>query len=137
MNIPFEKSFASHEKAKYWSNNIIFQPIYKWCINPKTNRYLPFDFEYKNIIIELDGPQHFKQVSNWRSPVEQLEIDKYKMKCAIDNNKHIIRILQTNVLYNIDNWEDKLEESIDKLILNNIPSTIYIGMDPKHFESHP
>jgi hypothetical protein len=115
-------------------SNIIFQPKYEWCINPKTNRKLPFDFEYKNIIIELDGPQHFKQVSNWRSPVDQNEIDKYKMKCAIDNNKHVIRILQNNVLNNVDSWESTLEDSINQLLISNIPSKIYIGMSPKHFE---
>lgn len=114
--------------------DITFQPKYEWCKNPKTNRHLPFDFEYNNIIIELDGPQHFKQVSNWRSPIEQIELDKYKMKQAVSNNKHVIRILQKNVLYKIDNWESKLEESIGKLLVCNIPNIIYIGMDPTHFE---
>ena len=37
-----------------------------WCRNLKTKKYLPFDFVLNNykIIIELDGLQHFKQVSN-------------------------------------------------------------------------
>jgi hypothetical protein len=114
-------------------NTIIFQPKYDWCKNPKTNRHLPFDFEYNNIIIELDGPQHFRQVSNWRSPEEQLELDKYKMQCAINNNKCIIRLLQINVLQNINNWTDKLKDSISTLLITSDPSICYIGIDPSHF----
>jgi len=118
-------------------SSIKFQPKYDWCINPKTNRHLPFDFEYKNIIIELDGPQHFRQVSNWRSPTEQLELDKYKMKCAYDNKKHVIRILQKNVLSNSDNWDSKLKECIHQITSMDIPTVMYIGIDSNYFESSP
>jgi hypothetical protein len=52
------------------------------------------------IIIELDGLQHFKQVSNWKSPDDNLINDKYKMKCVNENNYSIIRILQDDVY----NW---------------------------------
>ncbi len=70
-----------------------------WCKNLKTKRYLPFDFVLNNykIIIELDGSQHFIQVSNWKASDENLINDKYKMKCANDNNYSVIRIIQYNV----------------------------------------
>ncbi|AYV76646.1 MAG: restriction endonuclease [Terrestrivirus sp.] len=182
----YEKSFASYEKAKYWSkeNNItprevfknsskkfIFdcnlcgnkyesgldniiqgkwcsctinkteaklyewfksnnydvkrQPKYEWCKNPKTNNYLPFDFviESLKIIIELDGAQHFRQVSNWRSSDEQQKLDIYKMEQANKNYYTVIRLLQEDVLNNKNNWENNL--------INNIksyekPTQIYI-----------
>ena len=49
----------------------------KWC---KNKLCLPYDFaiEELKIIIELDGEQHFTQVSNWTSPETQIENDKFK-----------------------------------------------------------
>ena len=61
----------------------------EWC---KNKSYLPFDFvveEFK-IIIELVGLQHFEQVSNWISPEETQQNDKYKIKCANSNNFLVI-----------------------------------------------
>lgn len=115
---------------------IKYQPKYEWCKNPKTNRMLPFDFEYKDIIIELDGPQHFKQISNWRTPQEQNEIDRFKMDFAIKNNKHIIRISQKYVYMNNSGWEQELEQTID--YLSNLDKSTYIiryiKVDPMYFE---
>ena len=42
------------------------------------------------IIIELDGPQHFIQIMNWKSPEETRKGDIYKMKCA-GEQKCIVR----------------------------------------------
>jgi|694.fasta_scaffold104888_4 hypothetical protein len=115
-------------------NNIKYQPRYDWCKNIKSNIKLPFDFEYQNIIIELDGPQHFKQISNWKSPEEQRIIDKYKMNCALQNNKHIIRISQEEVIYNRNDWSVKLINTINELISTKEPSIKYIGVDLNYFK---
>ena len=52
------------------------------------------DFVLKllKIIIELDGPQHFIQIMNWKSPKETCKGDIYKMKCANDNGFSVIRL---------------------------------------------
>ena len=81
-------------KEKY----LIIQRQFKadWC---KQILCLPYDFvieEHKKII-ELDGPQHFEQVSNWRAPELQHQRDLYKMKCANENGYSIIRVLQKEV----------------------------------------
>ena len=105
--------------------NILTQFKQEWC---KNISYLPFDFcipEYK-IIIELDGPQHFQQVSNWASPEEQFENDKYKEKCANENEYSVIRILQEDVFYDTYNWFKELCESIEKLKNNNKVANIYL-----------
>ena len=172
----YDKSFACHEKSKYWSaknrdikpreifrssgnkylfdcnkcnntfdtalNNVVsgtwcpfcqnkteakiyskLLPIYpiiitqfkqEWC---KNIRHLPFDFcipECK-IIIELDGRQHFQQVSNWSSPEEQFENDKYKEKCANDNNYSVIRIIQEDVLNDTYDWLTDLCKYIEEI----------------------
>jgi len=83
----------------------------------KNIRYLPFDFciPEPNIIIELDGLQHFKQVSNWKSPEEQFERDKYKEKCANDNDYSTIRILQEDVFNDKYDWCKELCETIENI----------------------
>jgi very-short-patch-repair endonuclease len=196
-----EKSFASHEKSKYWSdknvdeNGIIINPrqvfkfsgikywficecghdfesnlnnisglnrwcpicvnkterklyehllkiypniIHKfytyWCKNTNTNSYLPFDFVLKEqkIIIELDGPQHFVQVSNWDSPEEQFENDQYKEKCANDNGYSVIRIIQEDVWNDTYDWVNELKESIEQIINEKIIQNIYLCLNNEY-----
>ena len=57
----------------------------------KNIKFLPFDFLInKNILLEIDGLQHF----NWKSPQETQKCDFYKMKQALDKEYKIIRIFQ-------------------------------------------
>jgi very-short-patch-repair endonuclease len=92
-----------------------FKP--EWCKNPETGRHLPFDFciPEHNIIIELDGPQHFEQVSNWKSPIEQQKRDLEKQKCANVNNYYVIRLLQKCVYKDFNYWKNRLIETIEKV----------------------
>ncbi len=81
----------------YPSFHIIKQFKTPWCKNPGTNRGLPFDFLIEslppkwaslwrlNLIIELDGEQHFRQVLNWKDPAEARKRDIYKMNQALLN----------------------------------------------------
>jgi very-short-patch-repair endonuclease len=182
----YNKSFASHEKAKFWSSknkdnprhlfqgdsdkywfncikcsldfetvlynvksgywcpfcvnktetkfykimkvlfpSIIYQFKVDWC---KNKTYLPFDFcipEYK-IIIELDGHQHFTQIMEWKTPEEQLITDKYKEKCANDNNYSVIRIIQNDVFNDTYNWLKELCEIIKELTNSDDIANIYL-----------
>jgi len=68
-----------------------------------------------NIIIELDGDQHFKQISNWTSPDIQIEKDKYKIQCANNNGFSVIRLLQTDVLKDKFNWLLEINNAITKI----------------------
>lgn len=97
-----------------------------WCKNPKTNYSLPFDFCIENlkIIIELDGIQHFEQVSSWLSPKDNQKRDHYKMKLALKNNYTVIRLYQKDVWDDRKTyWKDKLAEI---LYLHEVPEEIYI-----------
>jgi very-short-patch-repair endonuclease len=109
-----------------------------WCKNPITNKYLPFDFllHQEKIIIELDGAQHFKQVSNWTSPEEQYERDTYKMECANQNNYSVIRITQEDVYDDTFDWYTSLKESIQTIIENKSIENHFISYndDYKNFD---
>ena len=107
----------SEGKLFYWLKKQTYlvkpQVIFNWC---KKQKKLPFDFLLKdfNIIIELDGPQHFKQVSNWKSPEYNKENDEFKNKLALENGYKMIRISQEIVLADKEDWENKLKEAINK-----------------------
>jgi hypothetical protein len=100
----------------------------EWCKNLLTNRALPYDFcieEYK-VIIEIDGEQHFKQISNWTSPEVQVEKDKYKMVCANKNGFSVIRLLQQDISKNNYDWVEEIKDNIEKIINENIVQNIFM-----------
>ena len=112
--------------------DIIWDYRVDWCKNPETGRHLPFDFcipEFKNLI-ELDGGQHFTQISNWDNPEETRERDIYKMKMANENGYTIIRLLWEDVYNDKNNWKEKLQESIK---LYETPQRIYLNDVYKEF----
>lgn len=111
---------------KTYNIKISHQKIFDWC---KNKNHLPFDFcmEEYNLIIELDGLQHFKQISNW-APVDEIQKRNiYKMKCANQNGYSIIRIFQVDVWEDKNDWQNKLKKAINKIIKTNNPINILIG----------
>jgi very-short-patch-repair endonuclease len=109
-----------------------FKPI--WCKNPKTNKYLPFDFiiEDLNIILEQDGPQHFKQIGNWQSPELTNINDIYKMKCANQNGFSIIRLLQKDIWHDRYDWLQELTNNIDKSVSEGKVQNIYMCINDEY-----
>ncbi len=101
-----------------------------WCKSPTTNRHLPFDFYIPSLrlIIELDGAQHFKQISNWDSCAITVKKDVYKMKCALKQGLSVLRILQEDVWVADDAWLD--EKLKPHLVLTAHAKYIFI-VEPK------
>ena len=105
------------EYAPVWcSTKYIEYNVKKDCINKGKYQYR-FDFLItirgkKNIIIELDGRQHYEQVMNWKAPFCQQIRDKYKEMKANQKNIPVIRILQEDVWSDKNNWQKKLEDKI-------------------------
>lgn len=95
-----------------YKNDVLPQAKFDWC---KNKRHLPFDFliRSKKCIIELDGLQHFKQVSNWQSPEINQEKDKFKMENAFKNGYRIIRLLQNDVFKDTFDWKSELNNAIN------------------------
>ena len=107
-----EKMFLKWFRDNY-DHVIEHQAKYDWC---KNIRHLPFDFAIDSLklIIEIDGPQHYRQVSNWRSPEVTQERDKYKTRMALENGYTVIRILQEDIFKNVIGWEDELMNFLSK-----------------------
>jgi very-short-patch-repair endonuclease len=123
-----EGKFKHYFKKEYPELKLKHQAKYEWCKNKKC---LPFDFavEELKIIIEIDGEQHFSQVSNWSPPEENRENDFLKMDKAIKNSYSIIRLLQQDIWNDTNNWKEKLKEI---LIKHTKPSIFYIGCQDKY-----
>ncbi len=95
-----------YEEIQLYQPNIVRQFKADWCKNRFTNKHLPFDFvlEDLKIIIEIDGPQHFRQISNWDSNKKTRLKDIYKMNCSNKNGYRVIRIIQEDIFYDRTNW---------------------------------
>ena len=85
-----------------------------WCpsLSNSTRARLKFDFVLEKTIIELDGPQHFEQIMNWKSPEEQRISDLRKMQLANANGYSVIRIIQQDVYYDRYDWKTELLDAI-------------------------
>jgi hypothetical protein len=116
---------------KYSLDFVVSQPSYIWCMNSKRKVTLPFDFElFCSIIVELDGPQHFVQVSNWQSPEITQRSDVYKMQRAIDHGFFIIRLLQEDLYQKKKIWQSILVEAIEKAKFEPIAGVFYVTEQP-------
>ena len=113
--------------------NLIYGFKTEWCKNKNTNKHLPFDiFSPKHkLILEIDGPQHFKVIKEWdNDPEETRKRDKYKMEKALENGYSVIRILQEDIYYDKNEWKDKLLSSIK---IYEEPQIIYLNQIYKEF----
>nr|WNL50353.1 restriction endonuclease [Marseillevirus sp.] len=88
--------------------NVVYQFAPDWSRNPKTGKILPFDFCVNKTIIELDGPQHFRQIANWTPPEETRERDQLKERLAKENGYVIVRILQEDVWEDANEWKENI-----------------------------
>lgn len=110
-------------QENYDKEHVIHQWTSEKCVNDKTNKRYRYDFIIGNVCIELDGPQHFKNVPCWNITIESaLEKDVPKMNKLLNHNMSIIRIKQEDVWYNKIDWQTLLFEAID--MLDDMPPTV-------------
>jgi len=109
-------------------NDTVHQIKFDWCRNELTNKHLPLDFYIPslNLVIELDGPQHFEQISTWKSPEHTRSFDVYKMEQCLANGISIVRILQEDVFYDYNDWKKNISEVLKVYIE---PTVIYLCDD--------
>jgi very-short-patch-repair endonuclease len=116
----------------HYKYKIIRQQKFSWCKNIKE---LPFDFYIQifNLIIELDGRQHFVKVKNRDDPDIIQKNDIYKTFLALNKGKSIIRISQDDVWNDRINWKKELIKYIKAY---EIPTTIYISNNRDLYNTH-
>ena len=100
------------------------------CIKPN----LTYDFYIPsmNLMIELDGEQHFSQISNWNTPESTQEKDSEKIKYCINNGYSIIHIYQPEVWKNTYDWKEALKSAIFDLSLESEPKVVFISCCDKY-----
>jgi very-short-patch-repair endonuclease len=115
---------------KYYKTQMRFD----WCRYSQTNNIMPFDFGLtdKKILIELDGEQHFNQVSNWDSPESVQSKDIEKINALIKNSYSIIHIYQKEVWNNTYDWKDTLINVIQYLEQTKEPMVLFVSCCDKY-----
>ena len=103
-----------------------------------SNNLFRYDFYLSdyNIIIELDGMQHFEYIKHWNNDVKINQYkDCFKMKFAINNiqNLKIIRICQEDIYNNKINYKELLQQLLNN---NNLQQITYISNDISLYDNH-
>lgn len=111
--------------------DIITQYTAAWC---KNVRELPYDImlDGQFVIIEVDGGQHFRQISNWSSEKNNIITDTYKCIRALLNGYSVIRVSQEYIYkhkHDLSMWLPKLLECIDLCAESDDAKTYFIGYD--------
>ena len=96
-----------------WTTQLRFP----WCRFSNTGNIMPFDFGSvsKKILIEVDGAQHFTQISNWNTPESVQVKDNEKIQYCIKEGFSIIHISQIDIWNNTYDWKKVLQHEIQQL----------------------
>jgi len=115
-----------------WTTQLRFP----WCRFSNTENIMPFDFGSisKKILIEVDGAQHFTQISNWNTPESVQVKDIEKIHYSMKEGFSIIHISQTDIWNNTYDWKKVLQTAIEKL-QEKEPQCIFIS-SKSIYETH-
>jgi very-short-patch-repair endonuclease len=113
------------------------QARFDWCRFSETGNIMPFDVMRKDhpILIELDGNQHFIQISNWGTPEIVQKKDVEKIQYSIQNGYSIIHLPQEDVWHDRYDWKTALREVMASLESAD-PQCIFLCSDPAVYEAH-
>ena len=113
------------------------QARFDWCRFSETNNIMPFDVMRKDypILIELDGNQHFIQISNWNSPEIVQKKDVEKIQKSIENGYSIIHLPQEDVWHDRYDWRAALREVMVSLETAD-PQCVFLCLDAAVYETH-
>lgn len=113
------------------------QARFDWCRFSETGNIMPFDVMRKDhpILIELDGNQHFMQVSNWGTPEIVQKKDVEKIQYSIQNHYSIIHLPQEDVWHDRFDWKSALREVMAALE-DATPQCVFICSDAAVYDTH-
>jgi very-short-patch-repair endonuclease len=111
QNVKFKRQFKIKNIRKYY------------------DFYLP-DF---NLILEIDGNQHFRQVSNWGCHKETTKNDIQKMQTGIENSISFLRIYQPDIFNDKIDWKTIILKNLYK---RTLPDISYVSSKTDIYDSH-
>jgi very-short-patch-repair endonuclease len=85
---------------------------------------IDFHIAELNLYIELDGDQHFRQISSWDPPEKTQAHDLTKTMHVLKEGQSLVRIYQPWVASDTNNWLEKLKENIREY---ENPTAVFIG----------
>lgn len=107
---------------KYLINkNIKYKTEYQTlkCINPKTGKILPYDFELtkEHCIVEIQGVQHYKYIpyfhKSYENFQERKELDKYKKEFALNKGYRYVEI--SSGIFDKSDYMKKVEKLLEDI----------------------
>lgn len=115
-----------------WSTQLRFH----WCRFSNTGNIMPFDFGSvsKKVLIEVDGAQHFMQISNWDAPENVQAKDVEKIQYCLKEGFSIIHINQLDIWNNVYDWKNILQIEIQRL--NDLEPKCSFISSTSIYESH-
>ena len=129
------------EKLSQYFPQLVCQYKPEWIRNPKTNYLMSYDFLITygnfNIIIELDGEQHFKDVTCFRTSAEvNRKRDIYKMKMANQYGGYVIRLLQVDVLNDRYDYMSCILRTITEIVNSRATQWNYYLTHGREYDEH-
>lgn len=111
-----------------------YQLRFDWCRYSATNNMMPIDFGLidKKIAIELDGEQHFSQISNWDSPEVVQSKDIEKIKHCLNNGYSLIHIYQVDIWKDTYDWKEFIKRLMKDLESETDPICIFVADGGKY-----
>ena len=125
---PFCKNKTEAKMARFLQKiypECTTQGRFDWCRFSITNNIMPFDFMVGDIFIELDGEQHFTQISNWDTPESVQVKDIEKIQKAVKEGYSVIHLLQMDVWNDTYDWKRVLQATMEELE-NSTPQCIFL-----------
>jgi very-short-patch-repair endonuclease len=98
-----------------------------------SNKRYDFCFSEYKLILEVDGRQHFEQVSTWGCPKVTLQNDIQKMKVALENGYSVLRIYQPDIFNETIDWRQII---LDNLFLRELPIIVCKSSIPEIYNNH-
>ena len=149
------KKNKTEQKVKEWlkkNKNILFikkiKPNYspKWANRRETHGTGQYKYDIYielingvKIIIEIDGPQHYKKINYFKGShcVLHTQIkDEIKQRLAGKNEHNLIRVNQEDIWHDKNNWEDDIIGFINKKYENNDRIDIYNCADGERYNKN-
>nr|WQM87067.1 restriction endonuclease [Marseillevirus cajuinensis] len=95
-------------------SKVVAEAKFDWCKNPETGRHFRFDFAIgEDKIIELDGPQHFRQVKGWTLLEQVQKRDEYKQTLAEERGYKVLRLIQEDVWLERTDWREEIRKFLN------------------------